>query len=176
MRTATSTATLARTAVTPIPAGLKTRVGASGATPELRNSGIISSSCPLEAMLREWLAGDVASTPVKAKLGEWLEGGLRDWDISRDAPYFGFPIPGAPGKFFYVWLDAPIGYLASFRAFCDREKLDFDSFLRAGSTAEMHHFIGKDIINFHGLFWPAMLHGAASHADGLHVKLHDGQR
>jgi methionyl-tRNA synthetase len=96
---------------------------------------------------------------VKAKLGEWL-GDLRDWDISRDAPYFGFAIPGAPGKFFYVWLDAPIGYLASFRAYCDRNGVDFDSFLQAGSKAEMHHFIGKDIINFHGLFWPAMLHGA----------------
>ena len=133
----------------------------SGATPVMRDSEHhFFQLGKFEAMLREWLAGDVASPAVKAKLGEWLEGGLRDWDISRDAPYFGFPIPDAPGKFFYVWLDAPIGYLASFRAFCDRTGTDFDDFLRADSTAEMHHFIGKDIINFHGLFWPAMLHGA----------------
>lgn len=87
-------------------------------------------------------------------------GGLKDWDISRDAPYFGFPIPDAPGKFFYVWLDAPVGYLASFKNLCDRAGLSFDDFLAPNSGAEMHHFIGKDIINFHGLFWPAMLHGA----------------
>jgi methionyl-tRNA synthetase len=132
----------------------------SGATPVLRDSEHhFFQLAHFDAMLREWLSGDVASAPVKAKLGEWL-GDLRDWDISRDAPYFGFAIPGAPGKFFYVWLDAPIGYLASFRAFCNRSGTDFDAFLRAGSSTEMHHFIGKDIINFHGLFWPAMLHGA----------------
>ena len=134
----------------------------SGATPELRDSEhYFFELGKFEAMLREWLAGDVATPAVKAKLGEWLEGGLRDWDISRDAPYFGFPIPDAPGKFFYVWLDAPIGYLASFKAYCERTGSgDFEAFLRAGSAAEMHHFIGKDIINFHGLFWPAMLQGA----------------
>ena len=134
----------------------------SGATPELRDSEhYFFELGKFEALLREWLSGEVATPAVKAKLGEWLEGGLRDWDISRDAPYFGFPIPDAPGKFFYVWLDAPIGYLASFRAYCDRRgDIDFDAFLRAGSSAEMHHFIGKDIINFHGLYWPAMLHGA----------------
>jgi methionyl-tRNA synthetase len=132
----------------------------SGATPELRDSEhYFFALGQFEGVLRNWLAGDVANSAVKAKLGEWLEGGLRDWDISRDAPYFGFPIPDAPGKFFYVWLDAPIGYLASFRAWCDANGGDFDAFLRADSTAEMHHFIGKDIINFHGLFWPAMLHG-----------------
>jgi methionyl-tRNA synthetase len=106
----------------------------------------------------------VAHPAVKAKLAEWLEGGLRDWDISRDAPYFGFPIPDAPGKFFYVWLDAPIGYLASFKAYCERSGTDFATFTDAernrGGETEMHHFLGKDIINFHGLFWPAMLHGA----------------
>jgi methionyl-tRNA synthetase len=134
----------------------------SGATPELRDSEhYFFELGKFEAMLRDWLSGDVAVPAVKAKLGEWLEGGLRDWDISRDAPYFGFPIPDAPGKFFYVWLDAPIGYLASFRAYCDATGTDFDAVLREGSHAEMHHFIGKDIINFHGLFWPAMLHGAA---------------
>ncbi|MEO8159793.1 MAG: methionine--tRNA ligase [Arenimonas sp.] len=133
----------------------------SGATPELRDSEHhFFQLGRFESMLREWLSGEVAAPAVKAKLGEWLEGGLRDWDISRDAPYFGFPIPDAPGKFFYVWLDAPIGYLASFRAFCDRSGADFDAFLQPGSSAEMHHFLGKDIINFHGLFWPAMLHGA----------------
>ena len=99
---------------------------------------------------------------VAAKLKEWLDadGGLRDWDISRDAPYFGFPIPDAPGKFFYVWLDAPVGYLASFKNWCTKTGTDFDAWLAENSTAEMHHFIGKDIVNFHGLFWPAMLHGA----------------
>jgi len=134
----------------------------SGATPVMRDSEHhFFQLGKFEAMLRDWLAGDVASAPVKAKLGEWLEGGLRDWDISRDAPYFGFAIPDAPGKYFYVWLDAPIGYLASFRAYCDRTGTDFVDFLGTGSKAEMHHFIGKDIINFHGLFWPAMLHGAS---------------
>jgi methionyl-tRNA synthetase len=133
----------------------------SGATPVLRDSEhFFFELGKFEAVLRDWLAGDVAVASVKAKLAEWLEGGLRDWDISRDAPYFGFPIPDAPGKFFYVWLDAPIGYLASFRAFCNRTGTDFDAFLKPGAASEMHHFIGKDIINFHGLFWPAMLHGA----------------
>jgi len=133
----------------------------SGATPELRDSEhYFFELGKFEAVLREWLAGDVAHSSVKGKLAEWLEGGLRDWDISRDAPYFGFPIPDAPGKFFYVWLDAPIGYLASFCAFCNRTGTDFDAFLQPGRPTEMHHFLGKDIINFHGLFWPAMLHGA----------------
>jgi len=133
----------------------------SGAVPELRESEHYFFQLPMfEAQLREWLARDVAHPAVKAKLAEWLDGGLRDWDISRDAPYFGFPIPDAPGKFFYVWLDAPVGYLASFKALCERKGLDFEAFMTAGSPGEMHHFLGKDIINFHGLFWPAMLHGA----------------
>ena len=147
----------------------------SGAVPELRDSEhYFFELGKFEAFLRDWLAGDVAHPAVKAKLGEWLEGGLRDWDISRDAPYFGFPIPDAPGKFFYVWLDAPIGYLASFKALCANQGLDFGAFTdgarnRAGET-EMHHFLGKDIINFHGLFWPAMLHGAGFRAPtALHV-------
>jgi len=143
----------------------------SGAVPVLRDSEhYFFELGKFEAFLREWLAGDVAHPAVKAKLGEWLEGGLRDWDISRDAPYFGFPIPDAPGKFFYVWLDAPIGYLASFKALCARDGIDFAAFLGADSQAEMHHFLGKDIINFHGLFWPAMLHGAGFRAPtALHV-------
>ena len=147
----------------------------SGAVPELRDSEhYFFELGKFEAFLREWLAGDVAHASVKAKLGEWLDGGLRDWDISRDAPYFGFPIPDAPGKFFYVWLDAPIGYLASFKAFCDRGGADFAAFTDAARNAagetEMHHFLGKDIINFHGLFWPAMLHGAGLRTPtALHV-------
>ena len=126
--------------------------------------------------LNDWLQGDVAHEGIKTKLREWLDadGGLRDWDISRDAPYFGFPIPDAPGKYFYVWLDAPIGYLSSFQALCEREGLDFDAFLDATRNAEnqteLHHFLGKDIVNFHGLFWPAVLHGAGFRAPTqLHV-------
>ncbi|TBR10292.1 MAG: methionine--tRNA ligase, partial [Lysobacter sp.] len=135
----------------------------SGAPPELRESEhFFFDVGRFEAFLREWLAGEVAVPGVKAKLMEWLdaEGGLRPWDISRDAPYFGFEIPDHPGKYLYVWLDAPIGYLSSFRVLCERRGLDFDAFLRAGSDTELHHFIGKDIVNFHGLFWPAVLHGA----------------
>lgn len=91
------------------------------------------------------------------KMNEWIEGGLQDWDISRDAPYFGFEIPDAPGKYFYVWLDAPIGYMASFKNLCERSGIDFDDYFRADSDAELYHFIGKDILYFHALFWPAML-------------------
>ncbi|MFN3843314.1 MAG: methionine--tRNA ligase [Rehaibacterium terrae] len=147
------------------------RSAVSGAVPELRDSEhFFFELGKFEGFLRDWLAGDVAHPAVKAKLMEWVESGLRDWDISRDAPYFGFPIPDAPGKFFYVWLDAPVGYLASFKAYCEKRGLDFDAFLTAGSTTEMHHFIGKDIINFHGLFWPAMLHGAGLRTPtALHV-------
>src|SRR5690349_8588428 len=149
----------------------------SGAAPVLRDSEhFFFELSKFEALLRDWFAGrytngrPVADAGVAAKLREWLDGGLKDWDISRDAPYFGFPIPDAPGKFFYVWLDAPVGYLASFKALCDRTNLKFDDFLAPSSRAEMHHFIGKDIINFHGLFWPAMLHGAGFRTPtALHV-------
>ncbi|UGB39051.1 methionine--tRNA ligase [Frateuria soli] len=149
----------------------------SGAAPVLRDSEhYFFELSRFEALLRDWFAGrytegrPVANAGVAAKLREWLDGGLKDWDISRDAPYFGFPIPDAPGKFFYVWLDAPVGYLASFKALCDRTNLRFDDFLAPSSRAEMHHFIGKDIINFHGLFWPAMLHGAGFRTPtALHV-------
>ncbi|MCP5149333.1 MAG: methionine--tRNA ligase [Ectothiorhodospiraceae bacterium] len=120
-----------------------------------------------EPMLREWVAGTGpggrprVQPEIANKLAEWFDSGLRDWDISRDAPYFGFEIPGAPGKYFYVWLDAPIGYMASFRALCGRRPdLDFDAYWGAGSKAELYHFIGKDIAYFHTLFWPAQLHGA----------------
>ncbi len=139
----------------------------SGATPVLRASEhYFFELGKFEPLLRDWFGGKltdgqpVANSGVVAKLREWLDGGLKDWDISRDAPYFGFPIPDAPGKYFYVWLDAPVGYLASFKALCNRTDLKFEDFLAPGSHAELHHFIGKDIINFHGLFWPAMLHGA----------------
>ena len=145
----------------------------SGATPELRDSEhYFFEVGRFESFLRDWLEGDVAVPGVKAKLREWLdaEGGLRAWDISRDAPYFGFEIPGAPGKYFYVWLDAPIGYLSSFQSLCEARGIDFDAYLRAGSEAELHHFIGKDIVNFHGLFWPAVLHGSGHRAPTrLHV-------
>ncbi len=135
----------------------------SGETPELRESEhFFFELGQFDGFLRDWLSGDVAVSGVKAKLQEWLdaEGGLRPWDISRDAPYFGFEIPGQPGKYFYVWLDAPIGYLSSFKALCEAKGYDFDAFTKAGSDAEMHHFIGKDIVNFHGLFWPSVLKGA----------------
>ena len=145
----------------------------SGATPEMRDSEhFFFEVGHFDAFLREWLAGDVALPGVKAKLGEWLnaEGGLRAWDISRDAPYFGFEIPGEPGKYFYVWLDAPIGYLSSFQTLCGKLGEDFDAHLRAGTSTELHHFIGKDIVNFHGLFWPAVLHGTGHRAPTrLHV-------
>jgi methionyl-tRNA synthetase len=145
----------------------------SGLAPELRESEhFFFEVRQFDAFLREWLAGDVAVPGVKAKLQEWLdgEGGLRAWDISRDAPYFGFEIPGHPGKYFYVWLDAPIGYLSSLKALCEREDLNFFDYLAPDSRAELHHFIGKDIVNFHGLFWPAVLHGAGMRAPTrLHV-------
>ena len=112
-------------------------------------------------VLRQWLEGGGASQPeVRAKLSEWFEAGLQDWDISRDAPYFGFEIPGAPGKYFYVWFDAPIGYLGSFKALCDKRGLNYDEYFKAASKAELYHFIGKDISYFHNLFWPAVLHGS----------------
>ncbi len=144
----------------------------SGATPEIRDSEhYFFEVGRFQDFLRDWLAGDVALPGVKAKLAEWLdaEGGLRAWDISRDAPYFGFEIPGAPGKYFYVWLDAPIGYLSSFRNLCAKTGDDFDAVLATGSDTELHHFIGKDIVNFHGLFWPSVLHGAGLRAP---TKLH----
>ena len=145
----------------------------SGATPEVRDSEhFFFEVGRFEGFLRDWLGGDVALPGVKAKLMEWMnaDGGLRAWDISRDAPYFGFEIPGHPGKFLYVWLDAPIGYLSSFQTLCAKTGVDFESHLRAGTSTELHHFIGKDIVNFHGLFWPAVLHATGHRAPTrLHV-------
>ncbi len=113
-----------------------------------------------EGMLRDWLKAGHVQSSVSNKLNEWIEEGLRDWDISRNAPYFGFEIPDAPDKFFYVWMDAPIGYMASFKQFCAEKNLDFDAYWSKDSEHELYHFIGKDIIRFHALFWPAMLTGA----------------
>lgn len=118
-----------------------------------------------EADLRDWLFPAIdrprhVQPEVANKLDEWFAAGLQDWDISRDAPYFGFEIPDAPGKYFYVWLDAPVGYMASFRALCETAGLDFDEYWGPNSEAELYHFIGKDILYFHALFWPAMLKGA----------------
>ncbi len=133
----------------------------SGVAPELRDSDhVFFQLGHFETVLRHWLAQNDLQPGVVNKLQEWFDAGLQDWDISRDAPYFGFEIPGHPGKYFYVWLDAPIGYLASFRNLCDRTGIDFELYTRPDSPAEMYHFIGKDITYFHTLFWPAMLHGA----------------
>src|SRR5690554_593854 len=138
------------------------RSAISGATPVLKDSEHYFFKLPnFQSMLKEWTRSGALQESVANKLAEWLDSGLQEWDISRDAPYFGFEIPGAPGKYFYVWLDAPIGYMASFKNLCARRPdLDFDAFWNKDSTAELYHFIGKDIINFHALFWPAMLEGA----------------
>ncbi|MGH9811233.1 MAG: methionine--tRNA ligase, partial [Terriglobia bacterium] len=144
------------------PADLKDAVSTiSGTRPVLRESEhLFFRLGDFARDLKQWLADNPLQPAVRAKLDEWFTAGLTDWDISRDAPYFGFSIPDAPGKFFYVWLDAPIGYMASFTALCAKGNLSFDDFWKAGSKAELHHFIGKDIVNFHGLFWPAMLQGS----------------
>ncbi len=110
-----------------------------------------------EAFLKIWTRSGTLQVEAANKMGEWFENGLNDWDISRDAPYFGFEIPDAPGKYFYVWLDAPIGYMASFKKLCQDQGLDFDEYWKAGSSTELYHFIGKDILYFHALFWPATL-------------------
>lgn len=133
----------------------------SGATPVLKDSEHYFFDLPAFAtMLQDWTRSGALQEEMANKLQEWFKDGLQMWDISRDAPYFGFEIPGAPGKFFYVWLDAPIGYLASFKNLCDKTGIDFDSYWAKDSDAEVYHFIGKDIIYFHSLFWPAMLEGA----------------
>ena len=113
-----------------------------------------------EEMLKGWFAAGHVQTEIANKMNEWLDEGLKDWDISRNAPYWGFEIPDAPGKYFYVWLDAPIGYMASFKHWCEATGHDFDEYWNADSKHELYHFIGKDIARFHTMFWPAMLHGA----------------
>ena len=144
------------------PADLINPVSAlSGATPvDKASDHLFFTLTHFEALLAKWTDSDQLQRPIANKLKEWLEAGLQDWDISRDAPYFGFEIPGHPGKYFYVWLDAPIGYIASHQVLCERTGDDFDSYWLPGGETELYHFIGKDIVNFHGLFWPAMLDSA----------------
>ncbi|MFU9136513.1 methionine--tRNA ligase [Erwinia tasmaniensis] len=134
----------------------------SGATPEMRDSEHFFFDLPeFSEMLRAWTRSGALQEQVANKMQEWFESGLNQWDISRDAPYFGFEIPDAPGKYFYVWLDAPIGYMGSFKNLCDRRgDIDFDAFWKKDSDADLYHFIGKDIVYFHSLFWPAMLEGS----------------
>ncbi|MFD1382376.1 methionine--tRNA ligase [Rhodanobacter aciditrophus] len=131
----------------------------SGATPVEKASDHYFFKLPeFQEFLQQWTRSGTLQDQVANKLSEWLDSGLQEWDISRDAPYFGFEIPDAPGKYFYVWLDAPIGYMASFKNLCDRtDNLEFGDYWNKDSEAELYHFIGKDIINFHALFWPAML-------------------
>ncbi|MGO9949012.1 MAG: methionine--tRNA ligase [Steroidobacteraceae bacterium] len=145
------------------PADLKSPISVvSGTAPVWRESEhYFFKLSAFEQALHAWVRSGAVQESVVRKLDEWFSQGLRDWDISRDAPYFGFEIPDAPGKYFYVWFDAPIGYLASFTQLCARTGLKFDDFLKVDSTAELHHFIGKDILYFHTLFWPAVLQASA---------------
>lgn len=144
------------------PTDLKNAVSAiSGTTPvEKESEHYFFKLGDFENMLRDWTRAGHLQSEVANKLDEWFKAGLQEWDISRDKPYFGFEIPGADEKYFYVWLDAPIGYLASFKNLCERTGIKFDDFIARDSKTEMYHFIGKDIIYFHALFWPAMLHGS----------------
>lgn len=133
----------------------------SGSTPiEKASDHLFFTLSAFQDLLAEWVSGEQLQAPIANKLREWIDAGLQDWDISRDAPYFGFEIPGYPDKYFYVWLDAPIGYIASHQNLCERTGDDFESYWQTGNDTELYHFIGKDIINFHGLFWPAMLASA----------------
>src|SRR5450631_757784 len=157
------------------PADLKDPISVvSGTTPIWRESEhYFFRLSSFERALAAWVKSGAVQESVARKLNEWFEQGLKDWDISRDAPYFGFEIPDAPGKYFYVWFDAPIGYLGSLTQLCARTHLKFDDFFASGATTELHHFIGKDILYFHTLFWPAVLQGAgmrrptAVHAHGF---------
>ena len=149
--------------------------GATYSTTELKNArSVVSGAVPIEKQsehyffdlpqfeqqLKEWTNAGHLQDEVSNKLAEWFEQGLQQWDISRDKPYFGFQIPGTVDKYFYVWLDAPIGYMASFKKLCDNSDLEFDDFFAKGSDTELYHFIGKDIVYFHALFWPATLMGS----------------
>ena len=130
----------------------------SGSVPEERTSDhLFFRLSDFQTLLEGWTQGGSLQPAIANKLREWIDAGLQDWDISRDAPYFGFEIPGHAEKYFYVWLDAPIGYIASCEDYCEREGVDFDAWWQPGHDTELYHFIGKDIVNFHGLFWPAML-------------------
>ena len=133
----------------------------SGATPILKETEHFFVALePFRETLETWMGSGAVQSEVANKLQEWFGDELKNWDVTRDAPYFGFPIPGYPDKFFYVWLDAPVGYLASFQAICEREGIDFEAWMSPDTSTELHHFIGKDIIYFHCLFWPAMLKAA----------------
>jgi methionyl-tRNA synthetase len=133
----------------------------SGATPIEKDSEHYFFDLPqFEQTLKDWTNAGHLQDEVSNKLAEWFEQGLQQWDISRDKPYFGFQIPGTKDKYFYVWLDAPIGYFASFKKFCEANDVNFDDFCSKDSSTEMYHFIGKDIVYFHALFWPAMLMGS----------------
>jgi methionyl-tRNA synthetase len=150
------------------------RSAVTGSKPVLKESEhYFVRLADFEQALKDWMDSGALQPEITNKLQEWFTDGLRDWDISRDEPYFGFRIPGTTDKYFYVWVDAPIGYLASFKELCERKGLDFESWWGEDSTAEVHHFIGKDIVYFHTLFWPAMLMGAnlriptAVHAHGF---------
>ncbi|CAM2745183.1 methionine--tRNA ligase [Legionella worsleiensis] len=153
----------------------------SGAKPIEKDSEHYFFDLPkYEALLKEWTASGHLQTEVANKLEEWFAAGLKQWDISRDAPYFGFPIPGTKDKYFYVWLDAPIGYMASFKKYCDEQGISFDEFWNKDSKTELYHFVGKDIVYFHALFWPAML-AASDHRMPTAVYTHgfltvDGQK
>ena len=149
--------------------------GATYSTTEVKNPySVISGATPIEKdsehyffkvsdyadFLKEWVNSGAVQKEIANKMNEWLEGGLNDWDISRDAPYWGFKIPDTEDKYFYVWLDAPIGYIASFKNYCDLTGTDFDEYWNKDSETELYHFIGKDIVYFHTLFWPAVLKSA----------------
>jgi methionyl-tRNA synthetase len=155
------------------PADLIDAVSVLSGTPpvERESEHVFFRLSDCEAMLRDWVGGDRLQPSVARKLAEWFDAGLQDWDISRDAPYFGFEIPGLPGKYFYVWLDAPVGYMASFMELCARrDDLDFDAWWRPGGETELYHFIGKDIVYFHSLFWPAVLQASGYRTpDGVNV-------
>ncbi|HRD69869.1 MAG TPA: methionine--tRNA ligase [Legionella sp.] len=153
----------------------------SGAKPIEKDSEHYFFDLPrYEQLLKEWTANGHLQSEVANKLNEWFAAGLKQWDISRDAPYFGFPIPGNTDKYFYVWLDAPIGYMASFKKYCNEHGASFDEFWKKESTTELYHFVGKDIVYFHALFWPAML-AASGHRLPTAVFTHgfltvDGQK
>src|SRR5665213_82924 len=126
-------------------------------------------------MLRDYVASSSLQSAVRAKLAEWFEAGLQDWDISRDTPYFGIEVPDAPGKYFYVWFDAPIGYIASFEHWRAAHGASFDPYWKSEEATELYHFIGKDISYFHTLFWPAVLYGAGS-VSYTHLRAHETGR
>lgn len=135
----------------------------SGATPVKKDSVHFFFKLPeFTGFLKQWTRAGHVQDEIANKLAEWLDAGLQEWDISRDAPYFGFEIPDAPGKYFYVWLDAPVGYMASLQNYLNQTQSpkNFDTYWGKASKAELYHFIGKDIINFHALFWPALLETA----------------